>query len=127
MSADEIGSPLTKKYSAASSEALKTMDSLESALKEVAARAGNLDKMIDPNNLDTMIAAKNELAQLIGDLEKLQFKRVCFGSVHFSPVLPHTFCRREAVRCRRDERIEHRRGRSSRASESFEWKSCQVA
>ena len=76
MSAENVGSPLTKKYSEASSKALHTLESLDDAYARMAQRVANLDKTIDPKNLDSIIHAKNDLAQIIGDLEKLQFNKV---------------------------------------------------
>ena len=71
-----VGPALSKKYSEASSNALSTLDNLDSAFAQMAQRVASLDKVIDPNNLDSIVAAKNDLAQIIGDLEKLQFNKV---------------------------------------------------
>lgn len=82
-----VGPALSKKYSEASSTTLHTLDNLDNAFAQMAQRVANLDKVIDPNNLDSIVAAKNDLAQIIGDLEKLQFNKV--GSPSF-PAL--AFC-----------------------------------
>ena len=80
MSGENLGPPIKKQYSTPSAEALHTLDSLDSAYAQMAQRVANLDKIIDPKNLDSIIHAKNDLAQIIGDLEKLQFNKV--GALH---------------------------------------------
>lgn len=77
MSGEEnLGSPIHKQYSQKSAKTLHSLDNLDGAFAQMAQRVANLDKQIDPTNLDSIVAAKNDLAQIIGDLEKLQFNKV---------------------------------------------------
>lgn len=71
-----LGEGISKKYSVRSADAIDTLNTLDGAFASMAQRVSNLEKAIDPNNLESIIAAKNDLAQIIGDLEKLQCNKL---------------------------------------------------
>ena len=66
-----------KQYSESSEAALKRLESLDGHFVTMAQRVANIDSSIDMNNMESLARAKNDLAQIIGDLEKLQFNGVC--------------------------------------------------
>jgi hypothetical protein len=72
----DMGAGIDRQYSVQSSQAINTLNSLDNAFATMAQRVADLDKSIDPRNLESIITAKNNLAQIIGDLEKLQCNKL---------------------------------------------------
>ena len=73
---EDVGPEISKQYSTNSKFALSKLDNLDGSFANMAKRVANLDKAIDPNNIDSIIAAKHDLAQIIGELDKLQCTEV---------------------------------------------------
>lgn len=67
---------VSRQYSRPSADAMRRLDELNGVFASLADRVGSIDSMIDPSDLSTVHRARGELAQIIGDLEKLQFKEV---------------------------------------------------
>ena len=72
-----------KQYSVASSTALKKLDSIDrkfeginNRIQSVAALEAEVTQNMQ-DSISKMIKAKNELAQIAGDLDRLQFREVC--------------------------------------------------
>ena len=72
----EAGAEIYRQYSEQSDKTLQQLDELDSYFASFASRVENIDKSIDMGDRRTLLAAKHELAQIIGDLENLQFKQV---------------------------------------------------
>jgi hypothetical protein len=70
------GEGIQRQYSRPSAEAIHRIDQLNHVFASLADRVGSIDSMIDPDDLSTVHRARQELAQIIGDLEKLQFNEV---------------------------------------------------
>ena len=79
-----VGSKLSdagKQYSKASSNALKRLDSVEKKIEGIVHRVEDVVSVArgpDANSDDVtqLLKSKNELVQIMGDLERLQFKGV---------------------------------------------------
>ena len=76
---DELGQKLSmkgKQYSEASERAISRLEDLDRNFAAMAKRVADLDLRIDPSSIDSLISAKNELAQIIGELERMQATQV---------------------------------------------------
>jgi DNA-binding transcriptional LysR family regulator len=70
-----------RQYSQASSAALKKLDSLDAKVEGISGRVENVvsslsSSVAEAEDVTPLLKAKNELAQIMGDLEKLQFREV---------------------------------------------------
>lgn len=66
-----------KQYSQASSKAIKKLNSIDKKFEDIANRVEGVAAVAeDPDDVSQLLKAKNELAQIIGDLERLQFKEL---------------------------------------------------
>lgn len=83
----QLGAEINRQYSQNSTQALSKLDNLDSAFASMAQRVANLDKAIDPNSLESIVTAKNDLAQIIGDLERLQFNEVAHRRNFIPPII----------------------------------------
>ncbi len=78
-----------KQYSQASSNALKRLDSVEKKIEGIVHRVEDVASMVrepeiaNSDDVTQLLKSKNELAQIMGDLERLQFKGVIFASNTF--------------------------------------------
>jgi molecular chaperone GrpE (heat shock protein) len=75
-SKEKEGSAIKRQYSEESDRTLKHLDELDNYFASFAARVEKIDKSINMGDRSTLVAAKHELAQIIGDLENLQFGEV---------------------------------------------------
>eukprot|EP00602_Paraphysomonas_sp_CaronLab_P004131 CAMPEP_0185024842 /NCGR_PEP_ID=MMETSP1103-20130426/8032_1 /TAXON_ID=36769 /ORGANISM="Paraphysomonas bandaiensis, Strain Caron Lab Isolate" /LENGTH=211 /DNA_ID=CAMNT_0027557911 /DNA_START=45 /DNA_END=681 /DNA_ORIENTATION=+ len=76
------GEPLERLYSEKSDAALKKLDEQDGYFHSFANRVENIERSLDMRNPATLVHAKHELAQIIGDLEKLQFNEVDSVETH---------------------------------------------
>lgn len=67
---------VTRQLSDNSKETLSQLDYLDSYFASFASRVENIDQSIDLKNPQSLITAKHDLAQIIGDLESLQANEV---------------------------------------------------
>lgn len=70
------GSGIQRQYSEESDRTLRHLDELDNYFASFAARVEKIDKSINMGDRSTLVSAKHELAQIIGDLENLQFGEV---------------------------------------------------
>jgi hypothetical protein len=76
---DELGPKLSakgKQYSEASERAISKLEDLDRDFAAMAKRVADLDLNIDPSSIDSLVSAKNELAQIIGELDRMQATQV---------------------------------------------------
>jgi hypothetical protein len=76
----ESKSNLTRQLSSNSKETLSQLDYLDSYFASFASRVENIDQSIDLKKPQSLMTAKHDLAQIIGDLESLQANEVSHHS-----------------------------------------------
>lgn len=80
---DNEGASIQRQFSEQSENAMKSLDRLDEQFAMFTRRIERIDKSIDVQNPESLINAKNELAQIIAGLENLQFNEVIFND-HFT-------------------------------------------
>jgi hypothetical protein len=70
------GASIERQFSEPSQQAINKLDQLEDVFAELSKRVENIDKSIDVDDFSSLIRAKNDLAQIIAELEILQSKEV---------------------------------------------------
>jgi hypothetical protein len=71
------GQVFHRQFSHNSEQCLAKLDSIETEIDGVRTQLDNLEKNVDVTDYDSTVRAKNEMAQIIGNLEKLQANKVC--------------------------------------------------